>query len=57
MEEHIRHIENKRSLEYLQTAPDSPLLNQHTDNERPEKYNNEERFENLNPDSFLDKQI
>ena len=58
--EHIRQIENKRSIEYQQTTPDPPLLNRHTDEQRPEKLTNEERFENPNQnlqDSFRDKHI
>ena len=49
MAEYIRQMENKRSQGYQQTTPDPLLLNRYTDNQRPQKYNNEERFENLNP--------
>ena len=47
--EHIKQIENKRSPAYQQTTKDPPLLNRHTDNQRPENYDNEEMFENPNP--------
>ena len=52
--EHIKQIENKRSLEYQhnqkrdQTIPNPPLSNRHTDDQRPEKYNSKGRFENPN---------
>ena len=50
--EHIKQIENKRSLEYEhnqrrdQIIPDPPLSNIHNDDQRPEKYMSEERFKN-----------
>ena len=50
MTEHVRQIQNKRSLEYQQTTLDTPLLNRYTGNQRQEKYNSEERFENSNPE-------
>ena len=59
--EHIKQLENKRSLEYQQTTPDPPLLNRHTDGQKPEKFTNEERLESPIPkflqDSFSTKQI
>ena len=60
--EHIKQIENKRSLEYLlnqrrdQSIPHHPLSNRYTDDQRPEKYNSEQRFENPKFRGFFQEQ-